>query len=199
VTGRRAGAVLLAAITLAACSGPGGSAPPMARTLPSDASLPATGVMPPDKVPKSQAAVVAQRVANTELTIIYSRPVARGRVLFGGIVPYGAEWNPGADQATALAITRDVRLEGHAVTAGKYSLWMIPRPDVWTVIFSRAADVYHTPYPGAAQDALRFDVPPRTGPPTETLTFEFPLVEGKDAELDLRWGRVILPLRITVP
>jgi hypothetical protein len=76
---------------------------------------------------------------------------------------------------------------------------MIPRPDVWTVIFSKAGDTYHTPYPGESQDALRFDVMPRTGPHTETLTFDFPLVEGKDAQLQFRWGTVTIPLRVTVP
>jgi hypothetical protein len=85
------------------------------------------------------------------------------------------------------------------LNAGKYSVWAIPRADEWTVIFSKAADVYHTPYPGEGQDALRFNVRPESGPHMETLTFYFPVVEGKDAILRLHWGEVIVPISVRVP
>lgn len=171
-------------------------APPITAAPPPAAD---TAIQPLDRVRKSQAAGVSQRVANTEITVTYSRPVARGRELFGGIVPYGVVWNPGADQATAIAFSRDVRVNDQALPAGKYSVWVIPRVDRWTVILSRAADVYHTPYPGEAQDALRLDIPPQQGRQTEVLTFEFSRVEGKDAVLDLRWGTVVVPITIVVP
>src|ERR1051325_11035541 len=57
--------------------------------------------IPLDQVSKSQAGAIGQRVATTEITLTYSRPVARGRQLFGALVPYGQVWTPGADQATA--------------------------------------------------------------------------------------------------
>jgi hypothetical protein len=158
-----------------------------------------TGIMPLDQVSKSQAATVSQRVANTDIAITYSRPVARGRALFGALIPYNEVWNPGADQATAISFSRDVQIGGHSLPAGKYSVWAIPRPDSWTIVFSKAADVYHTPYPGEAQDALRFDVRPEKGPHMEVLTFYFPIVEGKDAVLRLHWGEVMVPLSIRVP
>jgi hypothetical protein len=130
--------------------------------------------IPIEKVRKSQAATVSQRIANTEIAITYSRPVARGRELFGALVPYDEIWNPGADQATAFAFTRDVHIDDHPVRAGKYSLWAIPRSDRWTLIFSTAADVYHTPYPGEAHDALRVEVRPERGPHMEALMLHFP-------------------------
>jgi len=156
-------------------------------------------IIPLDQVSKSQAAVVSQHIANTEITITYSRPVARGRELFGALVPYGQVWNPGADRATAMAVTRAVHVNKQPLQAGKYSLWAIPRRETWTIIFSRAADVYHTPYPGESQDALRLEVHPEQGPHMEVLCFYFPVVEGKDAELRLHWGNVMVPLAITVP
>ena len=136
---------------------------------------------------------------NRRIVLTYSRPVARGRALFGALVPYDQVWNPGADQATAIAISRDVQVNEQPLRAAKYSLWAIPRLDNWTLIFSRAGDVYHTPYPGEAQDALRLDVRPETGPHMEALTFYFPTVEGKDAVLRLHWGEVMVPLAIRVP
>jgi hypothetical protein len=156
-------------------------------------------IIPFDEVRKSQAAAVSQRIANTEITVTYSRPVARGRELFGALVPYDQVWNPGADQATAIALTRDVQIDGQTLPAGRYSLWAIPRPERWTLVFSHAADVYHTPYPGEDQDALRLDVRTEEGPPMEALMFSFPVVEGKDAVLRLHWGTVMVPVTISVP
>ena len=162
-------------------------------------SVDSSPIIPLDRVSKSQAAVVSQHVANTEITITYSRPVALGRELFGALVPYGQVWNPGADQATAMAVTRAVQVNKQPLQAGKYSLWAIPRRESWTIIFSRAAEVYHTPYPGESQDALRLEVQPEQGPHMEVLCFYFPTVEGKDAALRLHWGSVMVPLAITVP
>ena len=192
--------VAIACITAACHRDPKSDVRPMPDPL--ENSRPAaasTDILPLDQVAKSQAAAVSQRIANTEITITYSRPVARGRALFGALVPYNEVWDPGADQATAIAVTRDVRINTAPLAAGKYSLWAIPRPDTWTVIFSKAADVYHTPYPGEAQDALRLDVRPEQGPHMEALTFYFPGVEGKDATLRLHWGETMVPLSIRVP
>jgi hypothetical protein len=198
----RAALMALPICAVLACQrDPGRDVRAMADPLRRDAApaAAATEILPLDKVQKSQAAAVSQRVANTEITVTYSRPVARGRALFGALVPYDQVWNPGADQATAVAITRDIQVNDRPLPAGKYSLWVVPRADTWTVVFSRAADVYHTPYPGEAQDALRFDVRPEQGPHMEALTFYFPLVEGKDATLRLHWGEVMVPLSIRVP
>jgi hypothetical protein len=192
---------IAAAILLTAACGrdPGRDVRPMANPLSEPAPAAEAGIIPIADVRKSQAAAVAQRVANTEITVTYSRPVARGRELFGVLVPYDVVWNPGADQATAIAVTRDVQVNGHPMPAGKYSLWAIPRADRWTIIFSRAADVYHTPYPGEDQDAFRLDVAAERGPHMEALVFYFPEVEGKNAVLSLHWGEVIVPLEFQVP
>jgi hypothetical protein len=194
--------VLAPLLLFASCSrDPGRDVKPMADPLRSESSAAVASeeILPLEDVRKSQAAAVSQRIANTEITITYSRPVARGRDLFGALVPYGAVWNPGADQATAIALTRDVEVNGRPLAAGKYSIWAIPRADEWTLIFSRAGDVYHTPYPGEELDALRFAVRPETGPHMETLSFYFPIVEGKDANLRLHWGETIIPMNIRVP
>jgi hypothetical protein len=156
-------------------------------------------VIPLDQVSKSQAAAIGQRVATTEITVTYSRPVARGRQLFGALVPYDAVWTPGADKASAINVSRNIEVNGHSLPKGSYSVWTIPRRDEWTIIFSKGANAYHTEYPGEAQDALKLQVAPQKGPHVETLTFSFPVVEGKDAVLELQWGEVRVPLSIRVP
>jgi hypothetical protein len=194
--------VMVGLVLVSACErDPGRDVKPMADPLRSGAEVsPASNdIIPLEKVSKSQAGAVSQRIANTEITVTYSRPVARGRQLFGALVPYEQVWNPGADQATAMAVTRDVDVNGQRLPAGKYSIWAIPRPENWTVIFSKAADVYHTPYPGEHEDALRLDVKPEQGSHMETLSFYFPVVEGKEATLRLHWGETVVPLSVSVP
>ena len=181
--------VVPAILALACQRDPGGDVGPTS----------AAAIMSLEEIPRSQRAEVSQHIANTEITVSYSRPVARGRALFGSLVPYDEIWHPGADRATAIAVTRDVHINNRSLPAGRYSLWTIPRPEIWTVIFSRAADVFHMPYPGDDHDALRLDVGAEMGAHMEALMFYFPAVDGKDAILRLHWGDVMVPLEIRVP
>jgi hypothetical protein len=146
----------------------------------------------------SQRATVSQHINDTTLTIDYSRPVARGRELFGRLVPYGRVWCPGADDATTIDVTTDVTIDGQTLPKGKYSIWAEPNADKWVVIFNRNPNVWHTRYP-AGQDALRVNVTPRTGSHMETLAFYFPVVDGRKGELVVHWGTVVVPLAIEVP
>lgn len=185
---------LIAALAAAGCGGGEGGAAAGAADAAGD--LP---ILALEDVKPSQSGSVRQEVANTAIEITYDRPVARGRDLFGGIVPFGEIWNPGANDATAISFSRDVSVNGNPLPAGRYSLWAIPDPNRWTIVFNRQADVYHTPYPGEGDDALRLMASPRRGAHMETLAFYFAAVEKKDAELRLHWGETYVPLRITVP
>ena len=155
-------------------------------------------IIPLDKVVRSQRGSVSQKIANTDITVTYGRPVARGRTLFGALVPYGRIWHPGADQGTVLETTRAIEVNGKPLPAGRYSLWTIPRENGWTFVFSKNADAFHTSYPGETLDALRVEITPETGAHMESLAYYFPAVDGKDATLRLHWGTVIVPLAIKV-
>ena len=146
-------------------------------------------------IPKSQHARLEQRVGRVLVTVEYRRPVARGRRLFGGIVPYDREWNPGADAASTIRFSGDVLLESQPVAKGTYSIWAIPGPEQWTFILSHAAKVFHEPYP-AGKDALRVLIRPDTGPHMETLGFYFPMVDADSALLHLHWGETVVPIRV---
>ena len=190
---------LIAALAGVGCSGGGGNEAAAGAGEDAAADGNALPIMALEDVKPSQSGLVWQEVANTQIKVTYDRPVARGRDLFGGIVPFGEIWNPGANDATAISLTRDVTINGNPLPAGKYSLWAIPDPNRWTLILNRQADVYHTPYPGEEDDALRFMASPRRGAHMETLAFYFAAVEQKDAELRLHWGETYVPFNITVP
>jgi len=150
--------------------------------------------------PPSQRGTVTQNVAFTEISVAYGRPVARGRELFGKLVPWDAIWHPGADSATRIRFNHDVLLEGKPLSAGEYSLWLIPRESApWTVIVSRAAHVFHLPYPGTRNDVLRFDVTPEQVSPMESFAIYFPMVLRDEAVMRLHWGTTAVPIRIKAP
>lgn len=150
----------------------------------------------------SQRGTISQTVAFTEITVEYSRPVARGRVLFGdsGVVAWNRIWHPGADSATRISFSQSVLLEGRALPAGTYSLWLIPRErEPWTLILSRASHVMHAPYPGEPLDVARFDIAMELGMRMETLAFYFPIVLRDEAVMRIHWGEMIVPVRIKAP
>ena len=150
--------------------------------------------------PFSQRGSVSQTVAFTTISVTYGRPIARGRALFGQLVPWDSVWHPGADSATRIVFDHDVTFEDHPVKAGEYSLWLIPRERAaWTVILSRAAHTFHKPYPGAEHDVLRIDVTPEQSAHMETLAIYFPVVLRDQATLRIHWGDRVVPIRLTAP
>jgi hypothetical protein len=150
--------------------------------------------------PFSQRGSVTQMVAYTEISVVYGRPVARGRALFGALVPWDSVWHPGADSATRITFSRDVLIEGKPLRAGEYTLWLIPHATgPWTVIFSRAAHVFHKPYPGARFDVLRVDVTPEQVSQMESFAIYFPMVLKDEAVMRLHWGTTAVPIHIKAP
>jgi hypothetical protein len=109
-------------------------------------------------------------------------------------------WHPGADSATRVSFSRDVLVEGREVKAGEYSVWLIPQSSgPWTLILSRAAHVFHQPYPGESSDALRLEVAPERSSHMETLAFYFPVVVRDEAVMRIHWGDLVLPVGIKAP
>lgn len=156
---------------------------------------PCLGAQDAPRPRRSQQAGVTQRLGTTQIDVRYSRPSARGRELFGALVPWGRVWTPGADTATNITFTTPVRVNGQSLAAGTYSLWTIPGESRWTIIFSSAHPVWHLPYP-AGHEVLRVESTPREGPHVELLTFAFPTVDGLTGELVMQWGTTVVPIAI---
>jgi len=151
-------------------------------------------------VPFSQHGTVSQRVSYTDIAVEYNRPVARGRTLFGTLVPWDSIWHPGADSASRISFSTDVTLAGQPLAKGEYSLWLIPREArPWTLILSSAAHTFHTPYPGRQADALRVDIQPERSSHMETLAYYFPIVGRDSVVMRIHWGGTALPIHVRVP
>jgi hypothetical protein len=143
----------------------------------------------------SQLGKVSQTIAGTQVDITYRRPVARGRELFGNLVPWGVVWTPSADTSATFQISGPTEVNGTLLEAGSYGIWAIPDANTWTIIFSREPAAFHRRYP-EGQDVLRVQANSRTGEHVETLQFEFPLVDADSALLQMRWGTTVVPLKL---
>jgi hypothetical protein len=145
--------------------------------------------------PRSQLAMVTQSVAAARIEIVYRRPVARGRSLFGFLVPWGRVWTPSADSAARFTVSDAVEINGSKLAAGSYSVWAIPDSTCWTLIFNSIPEVFHIRYPDG-RDVLRVKAVPEHGEFVESLLFAFPMVDADSARLELRWGKTVVPLSI---
>ena len=142
---------------------------------------------------KSQLGTVSQQVMETQIDIRYRRPVARGRELFGALVPRGRIWSPSADSAAVFTVSAPITVNGERRPTGSYGIWAIPDSASWTIIFSGTPAAFHLRYP-SGHDALRVKAKPAKGEYVETLLFDFPLVDADSARLELRWGNTVVPL-----
>jgi hypothetical protein len=126
-------------------------------------------------------------IGGANFTITYSRPMKRGRVIFGGeIVPWGEVWRTGANEATHFHTDKDLAIGGTPVPAGTYTLWTIPRPEGWTLIINKQTGQWGTIY-DPAQDLTRIEMQDEA---PATLEEQFTIsLEPKEpgAVLRLRW------------
>jgi hypothetical protein len=148
---------------------------------------------------RSQRAEIMQMIGETEVRVMYIRPVARGRELFGKLVPFGRTWTPSADSAMRISVTTDVQVEGQTLKAGSYSIWAIPDSTEWTIIFNRKAEAFHIGTYRESDDALRVKSKVDSLPHVETLTLAFPVVDGKKATMRIQWGTTATAVAIEVP
>ena len=164
-----------------------------------------------DQPRKSPKASVSQVIGvDTDVTINYSRPAMRGRDIYWDVVPNGMEegnnysdnkpfpWRAGANENTTIEFSKDLEIEGKAISAGKYSIHMIPSETTWVVIFNKVNDGWGSFKYDASQDALRVTVTPVKAPKAELLTFGFEDLADYSATAFLHWGEKKVPFKIKV-
>ena len=130
------------------------------------------------------------------MEVEYERPSARGRKIFGGLVPYDKVWRTGAGYATKLRFSHPVGIANQQVPAGTYTLLSIPKPDTWTLILNTDTTLYGAYDYVEEKDILRFEIPTQQSNRFyETLTIEID-VEPYTAELYISWTSVQLHFSI---
>jgi hypothetical protein len=121
------------------------------------------------------------------ITIDYSSPRAKGRKIFGGLVPYGQIWRAGANESTTFVVGSDVTVGGKAVPAGSYTIFTIPAEDKWTLVISKKTGEWGTAYPGPENDLARIDMKvKKLSAPVENFTIAFDQA-GAGCTLKMEW------------
>jgi hypothetical protein len=155
------------------------------------------GAQAPTVPRPSPNASVSQYIGITEVTVHYSRPGVKGRVIWGKLVPYGEVWRAGANENTTIRFSSPVRVEGKELPAGLYGLQTIPGADDWVIIFSKDADQWGAFSYKPDHDALRVHVKPaKTADSQEWMSYSFRDLGDAAAVLELRWERLAVPVKI---
>ena len=146
----------------------------------------------------SQAATVTQTIGTTTITIDYHRPGVKGRQIWGGLVPYGAPWRMGANEATTLTVSDAVKVEGKELPAGKYSFFAIPGKESWTLILNKDPEQWGAYGYDQAKDALRVEVKPVEAPHAEWMRFTIDPASPTSANVTMNWEKVAVAMKVDV-
>lgn len=141
------------------------------------------------KIPPSQKQAISQNVGGTDITIVYHRPNAKGRVIFGELVPFDKVWRTGANNATTFEVSKNVLVGDEVLAAGKYSMHTIPGKDNWTIIFNKTSDQWGSFEYNEADDQLRIKAKPMLGQFHETMTIMFADVLETKANIVIAWDK----------
>ena len=146
---------------------------------------------------------ISQEIGLTKISLKYSRPSAKGRKVFGNLVPYNTIWRTGANASTKITFTESAKIGGQTILPGTYAIYTIPSEDLWTIIIhsnttlrSIAGDAYKS-----ADDIFRFEVKPiKTTNYVESFTMQFATLTSDSLELQLVWENTLIsiPMKLEV-
>jgi hypothetical protein len=121
------------------------------------------------------------------ISVDYSSPRAKGRKIFGGLVPYGEVWRTGANDATSLVTNANLTAEGKDIPAGSYTIFTVPEQDKWTLIVSKHTGEWGIPYKYESEELARIPMQvSKTSAPVENFTISFDQ-SGGACTLQLSW------------
>lgn len=155
-------------------------------------------VKTPQASPKS---VLTQVVGLTDVEIEYSRPSAKGRAIFGDLVPFGKLWRTGANENTIISFSDDVVIDGKTLKKGKYAIYTTPRADNWEIVFYSKTDNWGNPEVwDETKVALKTNAKPESlNRAVETFTIDINNVDNNFANLELFWEKTLVAVKFEVP
>jgi len=152
------------------------------------------------KVPApSPLQTVKQAFALSDITIEYSRPSAKGRVIYGDVVPFGKVWRTGANGATKITFGEDVKVEGNDVKAGTYALYTIPNKDSWEIMLYKDLTLGGNVAEYKKENELvRFVVKPAHmgDDKVETFSIDFSDMTSTSTKIELVWEKTRVAINV---
>lgn len=145
----------------------------------------------------SPKASIMQNIGITKVEIIYHRPGVKDRKIWGDVVPYNEVWRAGANEATTIEFSTDVKVNGSLVPKGKYALFTMPGENEWIVILNKKWDQWGLDYDkNKSEDFLKFSVKPEKCTFFERMLYYFSNTSRKEATLNLAWENLNISFNI---
>lgn len=136
-------------------------------------------------------------LAHVHVSIAYHSPGVRGRIIYGGLVPFGEVWVTGAHNATSITFSKDVQIADKIVPAGKYAFFTIPGEVTWTLILNKNWDQHLADDYDPQEDVLRLEVTPETDLPlAERLIYSIEKKDDNQGTIRVQWEKRAVSLLI---
>lgn len=145
----------------------------------------------------SPTATITQKVGVSDISVEYSRPGAKGREIFGGLVSYGKMWRTGANKATKITFNENCVFGGAKVKKGSYSLFTIPGEKEWTVVLNKNTELWGVgEYDEENQVCSIVAKAINTKDFTESFTIDFGTFQSFSAIMSLKWANTKIDIKI---
>tara|TARA_A100001234_G_scaffold33733_1_gene26280 strand:- start:2830 stop:3723 length:894 start_codon:yes stop_codon:yes gene_type:complete len=141
----------------------------------------------------SPRAKVSQKVGLVNINLDYSRPSKKGRTIFGNIVPFDQIWRTGANQATSISFSDDVKINNQLVEAGEYHVYSVPRENSLDLVIYKKTDAWGSlksfdeSLIKARVTSNFYDLPFSI----ETFTISFGDISNAGASLNISWDNKV--------
>ncbi|WP_026704790.1 DUF2911 domain-containing protein [Flavobacterium soli] len=146
----------------------------------------------------SPSAAFEQEVGSAKIKVTYSRPLVRGRKIFGELVPFDKLWRTGASDCTVITTSEDIAFGNNVLKAGIYSIFTIPSGNEWTIIINTDTTLHGETGYDEKKDVMRFKVPvEKSANFYETFTIELNDINSKgEAFLKIFWENTMVKIPI---
>lgn len=130
-----------------------------------------------------------------QVKVVYGRPEAKDKKVFGTQVPYGKIWKTGSDESTEIRFYQDVMFGNKFVKAGTYVLYTIPNENYWTIILNKKTDTYGACFYNPKEDVAKLEIPTIKGAMMESFSIGFK-TQDYGSQMVLAWAktRIHIPL-----
>ena len=146
-----------------------------------------SGVVAQDKSSRpSPPEQISATVDGVKVTVDYSKPSAKGRKIFGGLVPYNQVWRTGANETSWIEVSEDVTINGENLAKGKYALFTIPGEDSWTIVFNEGWQAWGAYSYEQSKDVLRIKA---NADNESSKTEVFTITVSDEGAMVLAWDR----------
>ena len=153
----------------------------------------------PDSLKGSLKAFADAVIGEAQISLNYYSPAVRGRVIWGGLVPYDQVWVTGAHKATSIEFDRNIRIGDTTIEPGKYALFTIPGREQWAIIFNKNWDQHLTDEYDQKDDVVRVQVDPtRSDQHQERLRYQLHVDNATNGHIEIQWEKVVITLPFEV-